>query len=58
MKKILVKWKMNLRGKNDQFVGLKSKMDSRKHVDDEENKTGKGVNSDDIKNRKHEESFV
>ena len=49
---------MNLRGKNDQFVGLKSKMDSRKHVDDEENKTGKGVNSDDIKNRKHEESFV
>ena len=40
---------------NDEFVGLKSKMESIKDVDGKENKTGKGVNKNVVRNVKHEE---
>ena len=42
------------RGKvNDEFVGLKSKMHSMKHVDGKENKTEKGINKNVIENIMH-----
>ena len=39
---------------NDEFVGLKWKMQSIKNVDGKENKTGKRVNKSVVKNIKHE----
>ena len=44
------KWKIN-----DEFVGLKSNMQSIKNVDGKENKAGEGVNKNVVKNIKHEE---
>ena len=40
---------------NDEFVELKSKMQSIKDVDGEENKTEKKINKNVVKNRKQEE---
>ena len=44
------KWKIN-----DEFVRLKSNMQSIKKVDGKENKAGKGANKNVVKNIKHEE---
>ena len=38
---------------NDEFVGLKSKTQSVKNVDGKENKTGKRVKKNVVKNIKH-----
>ena len=40
---------------NDEFVGLKLKMHSKKYVDGKEKKRGEGINQDVVKNKKHEE---
>ena len=40
---------------NDEFIGLKSKMHSMKNVDGKENKTGKGIDQNVVKNTNHEE---
>ena len=56
--KVIGKIKDESKGKiNDAFVGSKSKMHSMRHVNSKENKTGKGVNSDVIENKKHRENF-
>ena len=53
--KVIGKMKDESKGKiKDEFVGLKSKMHSM-NVDDKENKTGKGINHNVVKNTKHEE---
>ena len=43
---------------NVEFVGLKSKMQSIKNVKGKENKGGKEVNKNVIKNTKHEEYLI
>ena len=40
---------------NDEFVRLKSRMHSMENVDGKENKIGKGINQNIVKNIKHEE---
>ena len=51
-----LKMKDESKGKiNDEFVGLKSKMQSIQNINGNENKTGKGVNEYVVKNIKHEE---
>ena len=43
---------------NYEFVGLKSKMHSIKNVDGKENRTGKGIYRNVVKNTKHENYIV
>ena len=53
---VIGKMKDESKGKtNAEFVGIKSKMQPIKYFDGKENKTGKGVNKNVVKNRKHEE---
>ena len=54
--KAIGKMKDKSKGKTHaEFVGLKSKMQPIKYVDDKENKTGTEVNKNVVKNRKHDE---
>ena len=54
--KVIGKMKDESMGKiNDEFIGLKSKMHSMKNVDGKENKTGKGIDQNVVKNTNHEE---
>ena len=56
--KVIGKVKDDSKGKiNDAFVGLKSKMHSMRHVNSKKDKTGKGVNSNNIENKNHGENF-
>ena len=43
---------------NYEFVGLKSKIHSIKNVDGKENRTGKGIYRNVVKNTKHENYIV
>ena len=40
---------------NNELVGLKPKMNSMKNFDGKENKRGKGINPNVVKNMKHKE---